>query len=442
MKPIYCQDMDLHNSLEDPCLNSMTFLNDITSHYPDAISFAPGRPIEKDFFIDDIGRYFDLYVENLSQNEKLSNRKIITQLFQYGPSKGFINPLVADMLKETDRIECFPEDIVITSGTQESMVLALRTLYSDNSDVLLVPQPVYVGIIGAAKLLDIRIETFKISDKGIDIDEIKNKIKKIKERGDVVKALYINADYSNPVGVTLACNQKVELIELAENYGFSILEDNPYGIFGSVNIIEPTLFSLDESDRSVIYLGSFSKTLFPGVRIGFIVSKRLSTALTKIKSMLTLNTSPITQAIVGGMLLECRGDLRVFCEEKINFYQHNLKHLLYQLEKVFPKGSLLRSRISWNIPSGGFFLVLKLPCIVNLEALKVSAEKYGVLWAPMEIFYSPLQVSKEIRLSFSYLTPSEISEGVQRLNKFLKEYLAILPEATIKDNQNFLGDTI
>ncbi|ABC28529.1 Transcriptional regulator containing a DNA-binding HTH domain and an aminotransferase domain (MocR family) and their eukaryotic orthologs [Hahella chejuensis KCTC 2396] len=419
------EEPPLHASLADPCLNSMTFLNDIAGQYPKAISFAPGRPIEKDFRIEDIDRYLQRYVEHLTQHEHRSEGAVITQLFQYGPSEGHIRALIADMLEKTDGVACRPEDIVVTSGAQEGMILTLRALFADPRDVLLVPQPVYVGIIGAARLLDIRVETFDIHDQGVDISEVESKIQALEAEGNKVKALYINADFCNPTGVSLPLSQRMDLVWLSHTYHFTVLEDNPYGIFGAASAIKPTLASLDRHGRSVAYLGSFSKTLFPGVRMGFVVSRRLAQALTKIKSMLTLNTSPICQAVVGGVLLECKGDLRLHCENRIHFYQNNLKHLLHQLEIAFPKGSTMRSQITWNRPDGGFFLVLKLPFTVTLTQLKASAEQYGVLWTPMEMFYSPPRESNEIRLSFSYLTPEQISEGVSRLRDFIKERLAL-----------------
>ncbi|WP_431686426.1 PLP-dependent aminotransferase family protein [Hahella sp. NBU794] len=419
------EELPLHASLADPCLNSMTFLNDIAGQYPDAISFAPGRPIETDFRIDDIGHYLHRYVEHLTQQKRRPESAVITQLFQYGPSEGHIRGLIAEMLEKTDGVICRPEDIVVTSGAQEGMILTLRALFADPRDVLLVPQPVYVGIIGAARLLDIRVETFDVHDQGVEISEIENKIQTLEAAGDKVKALYINADFCNPTGVSLPLSQRMDLVWLSHTYNFTVLEDNPYGIFGAASAIKPTLASLDRNGRSVAYLGSFSKTLFPGVRMGFVVSRRLAEALTKIKSMLTLNTSPICQAVVGGVLLECKGDLRLHCESRIHFYQNNLKHLLHQLEVAFPKGSPLRSQITWNRPDGGFFLVLTLPFTVNLKQLKASAEQYGVLWTPMEMFYSPPRESNEIRLSFSYLTPEQISEGVSRLRNFIKECVAV-----------------
>ncbi|MGS2742305.1 aminotransferase-like domain-containing protein [Halomonas sp. LS-001] len=418
------EELILHSSLTDPCLNTMTFLNDIASQYPEAISFAPGRPIEKELQTDDINFYIDLYINHLLQNEHRSKKDIITQLYQYGPSEGHIRALITDMLYKTEGFTCCPEDIVVTSGAQEGMILLLRALFSNTLDVLLVPQPVYVGIVGAARLLDIRIETFGIYEHGVEISEIKEKIEAIEEEGKKVKAIYINADFCNPTSVSLPLNQRIELVSLSRTYNVTLLEDNPYGIFGSESALNPTLKSFDTYNDHVAYIGSFSKTLFPGVRVGFIVSKRLALALTKIKSMLTLNTSPISQAIVGGVILECRGDLRHHCKTQINFYLNNLKHLLHQLEVSFPEGSCLRSKISWNQPYGGFFLVLKLPFIVNLAMLKTSAEEHGVLWSPMEIFYTPPKESNEIRLSFSYLTPEELSEGVIRLSGFIKECIA------------------
>ncbi|WP_204359642.1 PLP-dependent aminotransferase family protein [Marinomonas primoryensis] len=397
-------------------MESMNFLNNITGVYPEAISFAPGRPIEITYDVENIKVYFDTYVQYLSKEKNYSTDYIITKLFQYGRTEGFLQPLLANMLNITDRITTPQENIVVTSGAQEAMVIALRTLFSDADDVLLIPEPVYVGIVGAARLLDIDIESFDISEHGISENNLISKIEQIYKIGKKVKALYINAEFNNPVGSSLSLSQKKWLIALAQKHDFYIIEDNPYGVFSNVEKTSDTLYSL--GNEKVIYIGSFSKTVFPSARVGFLCSEFLAESFTKIKSMLTLNTSAISQAIVGGVLLNCEGNLIRHCEQQIKIYQENLKHLMLELDSVFSNSSI-QYKITWNRPDGGFFMIVSLPFIVEDYDLSISAKDFGVIWAPLDIFYIKEIKSNKIRLSFSYLTVDEIKEGVKRLKEFV-----------------------
>lgn len=146
---------DLHSCVSDPALDTMNFLNEITLRYPKAISFAPGRPYDGFFDIDQIFTYIKRYLEYLT-DRGLSSAQLRDALFQYGPTAGRIQELIASSLREDENINVSPESIVVTVGCQEAMFLALRALFSGRADTLLVASPCYVGINGAARLLDIR----------------------------------------------------------------------------------------------------------------------------------------------------------------------------------------------------------------------------------------------------------------------------------------------
>src|SRR6266566_4736062 len=148
---------DLHGSLADPLLDAMTFLNEITSRYPDAISFAPGRPNEELFSHERIPEYLDAYIAYLRNVCGLSHAQVRAALFQYGRTKGQIHDLIAATLVNDEGIHVDPGAVVITVGAQEGMLLTLRALFAGPRDVLLVSSPCYVGITGAARLLDIEV---------------------------------------------------------------------------------------------------------------------------------------------------------------------------------------------------------------------------------------------------------------------------------------------
>jgi (S)-3,5-dihydroxyphenylglycine transaminase len=147
---------ELHGSLSDPLLDTMNFLNEITSRFPAAISLAPGRPFEELFDVSCIPEYLSVYTDHLRARGH-SERQVRTALFQYGRTKGQIHELVTEMLANDEGIRVPPEAVVMTVGAQEGMFLTLRALLPDPQDVLLVSSPCYIGITGAARLLDIEL---------------------------------------------------------------------------------------------------------------------------------------------------------------------------------------------------------------------------------------------------------------------------------------------
>jgi (S)-3,5-dihydroxyphenylglycine transaminase len=181
----------------------------------------------------------------------------------------------------------------------------------------------------------------------------------------------------------------------------------------------------------VIYLGSFAKSCFPGARVGFLVADQvvvdeaggrtlLAEEMSAIKSMLTVNTSPISQAVIGGVLVEADCSLRAANQDKIAFYRRNLRTLLAALADHFPRSARDEHGVGWNAPSGGFFVVVDVPFAANEKLLEVSAERYGVLWTPMSFFFQN-GGQHAMRLSCSYLEPERIREGVRRLSGLIAE---------------------
>jgi (S)-3,5-dihydroxyphenylglycine transaminase len=222
------------------------------------------------------------------------------------------------------------------------------------------------------------------------------------------------------------------LLEVAADEDLLVVEDDPYGLFSLDDEARPTLKSLD-GDGRVIYLGSFAKSCFPGARVGYLVADQtvvddagrptmLADELSAVKSMLTVNTSPIAQAVIGGMLIESGFSLRSGNREKIDFYRTNLRALLESLEDAFPPAVRAERGIRWNVPTGGFFAVLEVPVRADEELLEVSAREYGVLWTPMSFFYTDGGGRQAIRLSCSWLEPAQIAEGVHRVARLISEH--------------------
>jgi (S)-3,5-dihydroxyphenylglycine transaminase len=207
-----------------------------------------------------------------------------------------------------------------------------------------------------------------------------------------------------------------------------ILEDNAYGMFAYDGQRVPTLKALDHSG-TVVYIGSFSKTLFPGLRVGFLVAdqtvrpggERLAKALSSVKSLITVNTPPPMQAAVAAVLFRTGGSLEPVVAPKRAQYKTQRDAMLEALARTFAD---LKGMVSWNSPAGGFFLTVTLPFVFGRPELRRCAAEFGVIVCPMQFFCLAGERERQIRLSFSYVEPAAIGRGIERLGAFVRAQLA------------------
>jgi DNA-binding transcriptional MocR family regulator len=419
---------DLHACVRDPVLDTMTFLNEITFRYPESISFAPGRPYDGFFDTEQVFTHLRTYLDHLAETGN-SAGQIRSALFQYGPTAGSIRDLIAGSLRADEGIDVPPESIVVTVGCQEAMVLAMRALITGPADVLLVASPCYVGITGAARLLDIGLVAVAEREDGFRCADLATALRAERARGRRPRAFYLVPDHSNPAGTTLPLRARHELLELAAAEDILILEDSPYRMVSPGPHL-PSLKSLDRL-RRVIHLGSFSKTAFPGARVGYVVADQpvtgaaggsglLADELAKIKSMLTVNTPSLSQAVIAGLLLACRGRICEHNSRAAGYYAAAMRATLRELGRWFPAGRRATLGVRWNEPDGGFFLTVRVPFLADNAALARSAEQFGVIWTPMSYFYPSGGGGHSIRLSVSYLTQADITDGIARLARFIE----------------------
>ncbi|MGQ4445700.1 aminotransferase class I/II-fold pyridoxal phosphate-dependent enzyme, partial [Streptomyces violaceoruber] len=331
-------------------LDTMTFLNEVTQRYPDAVSFAPGRPYDGFFDTADVFAHLRRYLDHL-EGEGASPEAIRSALYQYGPTAGQIRELIAESLRKDEGIDVPPESVVVTVGAQEAMFLAVRALIAGPEDALLVASPCYVGITGAARLLDVEPTPVDESPDGFRCADLEAVIRRERARGRRPRAFYVVPDHSNPSGTTLPLRTRHELLDLAERHDLLILEDSPYRLVSPGRQL-PTLKSLDRT-RRVVHLGSYAKSLFPGARVGFAVADQrvvgvdgstglLADELAKIKSMVTVNTSSISQAVVAGMLLTGGGRAAPLNTRSAAHYGDSLRVTLQQLEQQLPEAERTR----------------------------------------------------------------------------------------------------
>jgi (S)-3,5-dihydroxyphenylglycine transaminase len=412
----------LHAALADPALESMNFLNEVAIRYPDAISFAAGRPYEDLFDAEDVPRYLSAYTGHLRTDKGYDRAGVNRLLFQYGRTKGIIHDLVAHNLAVDENMEVDPESVVVTVGAQEGMYLVLRALRRTERDALLAVSPNYVGITGAAQLVDMPVLPVASGTEGIDLDDLVDALHRAAVAGLWPRALYLVPDFAHPTGAKIGLATRERLLDIAAGHGLLLLEDNPYGLFHAEGERLPTLKALDRT-RQVVYLGSFAKTGMPGARVGYVVADQpvsggglFADELSKIKSMVTVNTSPLAQAVIGGKLLENGYSMVRANAREAQLYRRNRGLVLDGLARRFPDG------VTWNTPGGGFFVVLTVPFGVDDALLEESAREYGVLWTPMYHFFAGKGGEHQIRLSYSLLTPERIETGLDRLAALVKAH--------------------
>ncbi|MFF0724249.1 PLP-dependent aminotransferase family protein [Streptomyces sp. NPDC004134] len=420
---------ELHGSVSDPLLDTMNFLNEITLRYPDAISFAPGRPYDGFFDTEQVFTHMRTYLDHLAAHGG-TPEDIRTALYQYGPTAGQIREIIAESLRADEGIDVPAESVVVTVGAQEAMLLVLRALIGGPDDVLMVASPCYVGITGAARLLDIAVLPVEEREDGFHPADLEAAVLAEKARGRRPRAFYLVPDHSNPSGTTLTARARTDLLDLAARHDLLILEDSPYRLV-SPGPPPPTLKSLDRT-RCVVHLGSYSKTVFPGARVGFAIADQtvtddsgatslLADELAKIKSMVTVNTPSLSQAAVAGALLAAQGLVSELNSRAAAYYGDAMRAMLRALDERLPADRRSALGVRWNRPEGGFFLTVHVPFPAGNAALTRSAQDFGVIWTPMSHFYPGAGGGhRALRLSTSYLTTEEIDEGTARLARFIE----------------------
>lgn len=420
-------DVTLKRAFSDPLLDVMNFLNEVLLRHPDAISFAPGRPTERHFDVEGTLGRAALWVEERASASGEPPRAVWDGLGQYNRTNGIIHELIAGQLAVDEGIDAAPESIIVTTGCQEAMTILLMGLIDPAADALLISDPTYIGIPGLARILEITLIPVPTGERGLEPASVAAGIEQARRLGLRPRALYDVPDFNNPLGTRMPVPVRHALLDLAREHGMLIWEDNPYGMFSYDGPPLPTLKALDRH-AVVIYMGSFSKTLFPGLRLGYLVADQqvvlpsgkrvpLAAELSKVKSLTTVNTSTVVQAMAGGVLLAAGGSLRPLMEEKLPSYRASRDHMLAALESSL--GGI--PGVRWNRPEGGFFLTLDLPFEFTDEDLLVAARDYGVVVCPMTFFALTPGREHQVRLAFSYVTGEQIAQGIARFARFVRD---------------------
>ncbi|HEX9926498.1 MAG TPA: PLP-dependent aminotransferase family protein [Anaerolineae bacterium] len=369
---------------------------------PGVISFAVGTPASEFLPVNEFRRAI---------NDVL--RRDGAAALQYDEAAGYL-PLrntIAGYL-EQKHIEVTGDDILITAGCQQALNMALRGLTRGRDNVLIVEDPCYLGLLDIITAQHITPVGVPLDEDGLRIDRLEQLI--LRHRPQLI---YVIPSFHNPTGITMPLERRRELLDIAAHYGVPILEDTSYDELRYVGKSLPSLKSLDTADI-VLHAGGFSKTLVPGIRIGYLVAPpALRDRMIASKQTADILTSPLNQRALHTYLQT--GHFADHLQQVRLAYQERLEAMLAAMERYFP------AEACWHRPDGGMYIWVEMPSHgPTATNLYLTAINYNVAFAIGSVFSASGSFPQALRLNFTTHPPAEIEEGIRRLGKAWKELLA------------------
>jgi 2-aminoadipate transaminase len=358
---------------------------------PEIISLAGGLPAPEMFPVREFREACNYVLEHYG-----------AQALQYGPTEGY--PPLKEFLAESMQkygVPAVPDNILMTNGSQQALDLVGR-LFINNEDKILTDAPTYVGAIQAWRVYNPQFVTASLDEDGMDPDRVEKILKQHQ-----VKFIYVLPNFHNPAGTTIPYERRQRLVELAARYGAFIIEDDPYGELRFEGEDVAPLVSMHK--ENVIYLSTFSKTLSPGIRLGWIVAPEgVIARLVQAKQGADLHTSTFIQFLAHD--IAGRGIIKRHVKRIRAVYKERRDVMLAAMEEYFPPG------VTWTRPQGGLFLWVRMPEHVDAEELLEVAVEEKVAFVPGVAFYPDGKEGRCcMRLNFSNAKPEMIQQGIKRL---------------------------
>lgn len=369
---------------------------------PEVISFAGGLPAPELFPIEEMKK-----VDEAIYNEE--GRKAV----QYGTTEGYV-PLreeICKRMKDKFFVDCKPEDVVVTTGSQQALFILAQILV-DKDQTILMESPSYMGAIMAFDPVGPKYTEVPTDDQGIVPEELE----KILAADDSIRMIYVIPEFQNPTGITWPVERRKAFMDIVNKYDVVVLEDDPYGEIRYDIEKLPSLKSMDTQGK-VVFLGSFSKIFMPGLRLGWIVANpEIIDKFVKFKQAVDLGTSTFGQRQAAYFLKMFDMEAHI---AKITALYAKRRDLMYQsMEKYFPEG------VTFTYPKGGLFTWVTLPEGTDAKELMPKCLAKDVAYVPGGIFYPNGGNANHFRLNYSNMPEDRIVEGIKRLGDVLKEELA------------------
>ncbi|MER5644932.1 PLP-dependent aminotransferase family protein [Streptosporangium sp. NPDC002524] len=372
---------------------------------PEVVSLAGGMPYVTALPLDVVG---ELVADLIAKRGPVA--------LQYGSGQGdpHLREQICDVMR-MEGIEANPDDVVVTVGSQQALDLITR-IFIDPGDVVLAEGPSYVGALGTFSAYQARVIHVAMDSEGIIPESLAQTIYALKSAGNRIKFLYTIPTFQNPAGVTLSVARRQQVLEICQRADVLIVEDNPYGMLGFDG--DPMRALRADNADGIVYLGSFSKTLAPGFRVGWALAPHaIREKLVLAMESAVLSHSSFTQLAVGQYLATqpWREQIKSFRE----LYRERRDTMLASLEALMPDG------VTWTRPGGGFFVWATLPEGLDSKALLPRAVAERVAFVPGTGFFADGGGARHMRLSYCYPEPERIREGVRRLAGVIGQELRV-----------------
>ncbi|MBN2796111.1 MAG: PLP-dependent aminotransferase family protein [Clostridia bacterium] len=367
---------------------------------PGIISFAGGLPAPELFPLEKMEAVAKKVIHNDGRDA-----------LQYSTTEGFL-PLREHIVKRMEKmqIKTKAENILITSGSQQGLDFSGK-IFLDPGDIVICESPSYLGAINAFKAYQCEFREVETDEKGMIMSELEKTI----QENPNAKFIYVIPDFQNPSGRTWSLERRQRLIELANQYDLIVIEDNPYGELRYEGEHLPAVKSLDTEGR-VVYLGTFSKTFAPGLRIGWVCGEgEVHNKYILVKQGADLQTSTISQRELSAFLDDYSLDDHI--ETIIEVYKNRRNLMLETMKKAFPADA------KYTVPEGGLFIWVELPKAINTTELMKTAVEHKVAYVPGASFFPNSDTKNTMRLNFSNMNEENIVIGIERLGQLLNEAL-------------------
>jgi 2-aminoadipate transaminase len=378
---------------------------------PDVISLAGGLPDTSTF----PPASFAAQMTRIAQESS-------AEALQYGPTEGFEG--TRDCIRElmaAEGMEPDPEDIIVTTGGQQAIDLVCKTLV-DPGDPVICEGPTYPGAVPVFSSYEAETYQVEMDENGMRVDALEALIRRLESDGRRPKFVYTVPSFQNPAGVTLSAQRRRRLVEIAREHELVVVEDNPYGLLRFEGDPLPPLYQLDGGDY-VIYVGTFSKILSPGIRLGWCVAPPpLMEKIVLGKQAADLCTSTLAQYFVIEYFAE--GRWRDYVNRLVEVYRGRRDAMLEALERHFPE------QAEWTRPAGGLFVWATLPEYIDTGDLLAKALRDDVAFVPGSAAFVDGRGSSAMRLNFSGSDEAEIREGIRRIGRVVREQVALYETIT------------
>lgn len=378
---------------------------------PEVISLAGGLPDTSTF----PPKTFAAQMTKIAQESA-------AQALQYGPTEGFEE--TKDCILQVMGAEGMlpdPDDVIVTTGGQQAIDLITKTLV-DPGDVVICEAPTYPGAVPVFCSYQAEVIGIETDDEGMRVEDLEAVLDNLAAEGRRPKMIYSVPTFQNPAGVTMSFSRRRHLVELARAHEVLLVEDNPYGLLRYEGEALPPLYALDGGDY-VIYVGTFSKILSPGIRLGWAVAP--PPVMEKIalgKQATDLCTSTLAQYFVREYFGE--GNWREYIDDLIGIYRGRRDTMLEALAEYFPQ------QARWTTPEGGLFVWATLPDYINTSDLLAKALNENVAFVPGQAAYVDGRGAGSMRLNFSGATDDEIREGIRRIGKVVRDQVGLYETLT------------